>query len=233
MARMTTSYDNGSNSFGVLWDMDGVLVDTGQLHYETWAEALGRAGVEYSHEMFHRTFGMENRGVLTTVLGREPDDAFLAEVSGRKESRFRDLIRGQAAPMAGVVDWLQRLKAQGVLQAVASSAPLANIDLLIDSLGLRQYFDAVVSAAGMAGKPDPAVFLKAAGLIDVPPARCVVVEDAVVGVQAARSAGMHVIAVTTTHPRAALEAADRVVSSLLELPENAFEALARPAASVA
>jgi beta-phosphoglucomutase len=182
--------------------------------------------VEYTPEMFHRTFGMENRGVLTTVLGREPDDEFLAQVGGRKESRFRDLIQGKAAPMPGVVHWLQRLKAYGARQAVASSAPLANIDLLIDSLGLRQYFHGVVSAAGMAGKPDPAVFLKAAALIGVPPARCVVVEDAVVGVQAARSAGMHVIAVTTTHPRAALAAADIVVDSLLELPEHAFEALA-------
>ena len=222
MAAMTTN----DPTIGVLWDMDGVLVDTGQLHYETWAEALGRAGVEYSPEMFHRTFGMENRGVLTTVLGREPDPDFLAEVSGRKESRFRDLIQGKAQPMAGVVHWLQRLKAHGARQAVASSAPLANIDLIVDSLGLRQYLNAVVSAAGMAGKPDPSVFLKAAGLIDVPPARCVVVEDAVVGVQAARSARMHVIAVTTTHPRESLAAADLVVDNLLELPERAFERLA-------
>ena len=84
----------------------------------------------------------------------------------------------------------------------------------------------LLSTAGMAGKPDPAVFLKAAGLIDVPPARCVVVEDAVVGVQAARGAGMHVIAVTTTHARESLAAADLVVDSLLELPEHAFEDLA-------
>ena len=225
MAGMMTS-EQQPETFGVLWDMDGVIVDTGQLHYETWAEALGRAGVEYSREMFHRTFGMENRGVLTTVLGREPDDAFLAEVSGRKESRFRDLVQGKAVPMPGVVLWLQRLKARGARQAVASSAPLANIDLIIDSLELRQYLDGVVSAAGMAGKPDPAVFLSAAALIGVPPARCVVVEDAVVGIQAARSAGMHVIAVTTTHPRESLAAADIIVESLLELPENAFEELA-------
>ena len=86
----------------------------------------------------------------------------------------------------------------------------------------------VVSAAGMAGKPDPAVFLKAAALIGVPPAQCVVVEDAVVGVQAARRAGMRVIAVTTTHPRESLAAADLVVDSLLELPERAFADLALP-----
>jgi HAD superfamily hydrolase (TIGR01509 family) len=176
--------------------------------------------------MFHRTFGMENRGVLATVLGHEPGDEFLAEVSGRKESRFRDLIQGKAQPMPGVVVWLQRMQAQCARQAVASSAPMANIDLIVDSLALRPYFDAVVSAAGMAGKPDPGVFLKAASLIGVPPARCVVVEDAVVGVQAARSAGMHVIAVTTTHARESLAAADRVVDSLLELPEHVFEELA-------
>ena len=222
---MTTNKQDQA-AWGVLWDMDGVLVDTGQLHYQTWADALGREGIPYTFEIFHATFGMENRGVLTTVLGREPDEDFLRRVSGEKEARFRELIRGQASPMAGVVEWLARLQAAGARQAVASSAPPENVDQVVQSLGLRQYFAAEVSAFGMPGKPDPAVFLKAAQAIGVAPARCVVVEDAVVGVRAARAAGMHCIAVTTTHPREALAAADRVVDSLLELPDDAFERLA-------
>src|SRR5712692_10335047 len=170
------------SAYGVLWDMDGVLVDSGEFHYVAWAETLAREGLPYTREQFNATFGMDNRGVLTTLLGREPEPAWLARVSDEKEAAFRAAIRGQAEPLPGVLLWLARLQAAGVRQAVASSAPPANIDLLIDSLGLRQFFDAVVSTWGMAGKPDPGVFLEAARRVDVPPERCVVVEDAIGGV---------------------------------------------------
>ncbi len=211
--------------WGVLWDMDGVLVDSGRYHYESWAEALRREGIGYTLEQFRATFGMDNRGVLTTVLGHEPEAAWLARVADEKEAAFRDLIRGQAQPMPGVLDWLGRLKAAGARQAVASSAPPANIELLIDSLTLRPYFEAIVSAWGLPGKPDPAVFLEAARRLAMPPERCVVIEDAVAGVAAARRAGMACIAVTTTNPRQALSAADLVVDRLGDLSEAAWEGL--------
>jgi HAD superfamily hydrolase (TIGR01509 family) len=216
--------------YGVLWDMDGVLVDSGDYHYRAWVQALERQGFSYPPEMFRATFGMDNRGVLATLLGREPDPAWLARVSDEKEAAFRDAIRGQAEPLPGVVLWLERLQAAGIRQAVASSAPPANIDLLIDSLGLRDYFAAVVSTAGMPGKPDPAVFLEAARRIGLPPKRCLVVEDAVAGVAAARRAGMACLAVTTTNPRELLGAADLVVDSLTDLTEETFSALLNRAA---
>jgi HAD superfamily hydrolase (TIGR01509 family) len=207
---------------GVLWDMDGVLVDSGEFHFRAWAEALRREGLDFTRQQFQATFGMDNRGVLTTVLGREPEPAWLESVAREKEAAFREAIRGRAEPMPGVVAWLGRLKAAGVRQAVASSAPPANIELLIDSLALRPYFDVVVSTWGMPGKPDPAVFLEAARRIGVPPEHCVVVEDAVAGVAAARRAGMACLAVTNTNRREALAAADLVVDSLADLSEEAF-----------
>jgi beta-phosphoglucomutase len=216
--------------YGVLWDMDGVLVDSGDYHYRAWVQALEREGISYPPEMFRATFGMDNRGVLTNLLGREPDPAWLARVSDEKEAAFRDAIRGQAVPLPGVVLWLGRLQAAGVRQAVASSAPPANIDLLIDNLGLRNYFAAVVATAGMPGKPDPAVFLEAARRIGLPPKRCLVVEDAVAGVAAARRAGMACLAVTTTNSRQLLGAADLVVDSLADLTEETFSALLNRAA---
>ena len=208
--------------YGVLWDMDGVLVDTGPFHYPAWVETLGREGVPFSLEMFRQTFGMNNRGVLTHVLGRAPEPDFLARVGDDKEASFRTAIHGLVRPLPGVVEWLTRLRQAGVKQAVASSAPQANIDALLDETGLRGYFDCLVSAYTIAGKPDPAVFLEAARQISVPPERCVVVEDAVAGVEAARRAGMACIAVTNTNPRERLAAADLVVDSLLELTEEAF-----------
>jgi len=216
-------------AYAVLWDMDGVLVDSGDFHYTAWAETVAREGLPaYTREQFNATFGMDNHGVLTTLLGHEPEPAWLARVADEKEAAFRDAIRGQAQPLPGVVHWLARLQAAGVRQAVASSAPPPNIDLLIDTMDLRQYFNAVVSTFGMKGKPDPGVFLEAARQVGVPPTRCLVIEDAVAGVAAAKRAGMACLAVTNTNTRAALAAADRVVDSLEELDEPAFEALLSP-----
>lgn len=214
------------SSRAVLWDMDGVLVDSGDFHYVAWAETIAREGLApYTRTQFNASFGMDNRGVLTTLLGREPEPGWLARVSDEKEAAFRDAIRGKAQPLPGVVRWLARLRAAGVRQAVASSAPPANIDLLLDTMNLRQYFEAVVSTWGMRGKPDPGVFLEAARQVGVPPQRCLVVEDAIAGVAAAKAAGMACLAVTNTNTRAALADADRVVDSLEELEEAAFEAL--------
>jgi len=222
-----------NSTYAVLWDMDGVLVDSGEFHYVAWVEILGREGLAYTRDQFNAMFGMDNRGVLTTLLGREPEAAWLAPVSDEKEAAFRAAILGKAEPLPGVVRWLTRLKAAGVRQAVASSAPPANIDLLIDALNLRQYFDAVVSTFGMAGKPDPGVFLEAARRVGVPPERCLVVEDAIAGVQAAKRAGMACLAVTNTNTRAALASAgaDRLVDSLEELDDSAWETMLRRSAA--
>src|SRR5258708_22196151 len=220
-------------TYAVLWDMDGVLVDSGEFHYVAWVETLAHEGLGYTRDQFNAMFGMDNRGVLTTLLGREPEAAWLAQVSDEKEAAFREAILGKAEPLPGAVRWLTRLKAAGVRQAVASSAPPANIDLLIGSLDLRQYFDAVVSTFGMRGKPDPGVFLEAARRVGVPPEHCLVIEDAIAGVQAAKRAGMACLAVTNTNTRAALAAAlaDLVVDSLEVVAEEEWERVMRRIAS--
>jgi HAD superfamily hydrolase (TIGR01509 family) len=202
--------------------MDGVLVDTGEFHFQSWSQALTEHGVPFSRELFQATFGMNNTGILATLLGRTPTPELVAEIGGRKEWLFRQAVRGHAQPLPGVRAWLENLKTAGARQAVASSAPPANIDALVDELGLRPYFNAIVSGADLPGKPAPAVFLEAARQIDVPPERCVVVEDAVAGVEAARRGGMKCIAVTTTNPAPALGSADVVVERLDALPADIF-----------
>ena len=211
--------------YGVLWDMDGVLIDTGEFHFQAWSQILSERAIPFSRELFQATFGMNNTGVLSALLERTPAPKFVAEISDRKEWLFRQAIKGHAQPLPGVRVWLENLKAAGVRQAVASSAPPANIDVLVDELGLRSYFDAIVSGVDLPGKPDPVVFLQAARQINVPPERCVVVEDAVVGVKAAQRAGMRCIAVTTTNPADALRNADVVVEGLDTLSEDTFERL--------
>lgn len=211
-----------TNDKAVLWDMDGVLVDTGAFHFETWKQVLDEMGVAMDEALFRSTFGMNNHGVLATVLGYAVDDALVQDVAGRKESAFRQIIRGRVTLLPGVRAALESLRAAGYRTAVASSAPVANIDALVDALDIRGLFDELVSAADMPGKPNPAVFLEAARRLGLPPARCTVIEDAVVGVQAARGAGMRCIAVTNTNPREALASASLVVDSLEGLPLSAF-----------
>lgn len=210
---------------GVIWDMDGVLVDTGEFHYLAWAEKLGENNIPFSREIFEHTFGMNNWGVLTTVLGNRPDEQLYDRLSGEKEAHFRELIDGKASPLPGVVETLGLLKSKGLRQAIASSAPQENIDFLLDVLHLRVYFDAVVSGFLLNGKPAPDVFLAAARAIDLPPQDCIVIEDAVAGVEGARRAGMLCLAVTNTNPAEKLQRANTIVDSLLEIKPDYFDRL--------
>lgn len=214
---------------GVLWDMDGVMVDTGQAHFQSWVNVLSEYDIPFSREFFRDTFGMNNAGILSILLGDRLTPELLAEIADRKEYLFREAVRGSVEPMPGVIPWLERLQEAGFRQGIASSAPVANIDTLVDELGVRARFDAIVSGVDLPGKPEPILFLKVAGMLHVPPERCVVVEDAVAGVEAAKRAGMSCIAVTTTSPSSALGAADIVVDRLDDLPPDTFQKLLRGA----
>lgn len=219
--------------YGVIWDMDGVLVDTGDFHYLSWVEALSEVGMFMDEQLFQETFGMNNAGIISILVDGEPDPEFVIQVGERKEFLFREMVKGQVQPLPGVRKWLERLQAENspgnerylVRSAIASSAPQANVEALINELGLKEYFYAMVSGADMPGKPDPGVFIKAGRQIEMPPEKCIVVEDAVSGVEGAKRAGMKCVAVTTTNPAQALSAADIVVDRLDELPEDAFRKL--------
>jgi HAD superfamily hydrolase (TIGR01509 family) len=222
---MLSSTDGTPAGAGVLWDLDGTIVDTGAFHYRSWAEVLPEFGIPFDRDTFQRTFGMNNAGVLSVFMGCAPDADLAETISERKEVAFRDLLRGQVRALPGVLDWLARLQRWGVPQAIASSAPPANIDVMLEELGIRSYFTATIAGANLPSKPDPAVFLQAAVALSVPPRRCVVMEDAVAGVEAARRAGMRCVAVTTTNPPEALRAADIVIAGFDQLGEDTFRSL--------
>ena len=200
--------------FAALWDLDGVLADSGPFHFQSWAETLARCGVVFTEAQFRQTFGMNNTGILKLFLGPHTPQARIDEVGDEKEQIFKELIVGKLQALDGAKELLEALRAAGIPQAIGSSAPQANIDAEIDAVGVRPYFSAIISGAKMPGKPHPMVYLTAAAALGVPPERCVVFEDAIAGVQAAKAAGMCCIAVTSTNPAAALTVADRVVESL-------------------
>ncbi len=208
----------------VLWDMDGVLVDSADYHYAAWREALAREHHLITYDEFRATFGQRNDTILRGIFGEALPDSEVNRIADLKESLYRQFVRERGiAPLPGVLRWLQALRAAGWRQAVASAAPRANIDAVLATLGIGRYFDAVTSGEDVTrGKPDPQVYLISAERVGSQPARCVVVEDAPAGLEGARRAGMRCVGVTSTHDH--LEA-DVVVTSLDALAEDTFERL--------
>ena len=206
----------------VLWDMDGVLVDTGDFHFSAWKQTFEELGIPFDKEDFRNTFGMNNAGILEWVYGRMPEPDEVAKISDKKEFLFRELVRGKAELLPGVLMWLRQFQAWEIKQAIASSAPPENIEVLVAELNIGDFFDAIVSGFDLPGKPKPDIFLKAADILQVRPENCVVIEDAIAGVEGAKGAGMICIAVTTTNPGCALEKADCIFKDLGEMKREDF-----------
>ena len=215
----------GYRNYAVLWDMDGVLVDTGDFHYQSWKETFDAIEVPFSREDFRKTFGMNNTGILEWVFGRKPEAEEISRISDKKESLFRELVKGKAEPLPGVLTWLRQFQDWGVKQAITSSAPPENIEVLVAELKIGEFFDEIVSGFDLPGKPNPDVFLKAAKKLQVHPEKCIVVEDAIAGVEGANRAGMRCIAVATTNPVSALEKADFIFDNLGKMSGNDFLSL--------
>jgi HAD superfamily hydrolase (TIGR01509 family) len=188
------------NLRAVLWDMDGVLVDSRHAHFIALQEILGQHGFELTEEAFKPTFGMTTEQGIRQISGGRFSDEVLDEICAQKNAQYRRVIAKEAKIIDGVEEWLAHFKRAGVLQALASSSPWADINIILEALRARPYFDAVVSGEDCAGKPDPAVFLRAATQLEVDPSGCLVIEDSIVGIQAAASAGMKCLAIATTFP---------------------------------
>ena len=218
-----------SNRQAVLWDLDGTLVDSGDYHWRAWSATMGLEGVRLARGDFDATFGQRPDTILSRWLGPDATPDRVARIAAAKEATYRRLVReGGLVPLPGAAAWIERLRRDGWKQAIASSAPRANVDAVVDVLGWEGRFDALVTAEDVtAGKPDPQVFLVAADRLGVPPPRCIVVEDAVAGVEAARRAGMRSIGVG---PAQWCEP-DIAVPTLAGLSGDAFERLLRPSGS--
>lgn len=210
----------------VLWDLDGTLADSGDYHWRSWRDTLRLEGIELGYQQFLDSFGQKNDRILTTWLGPGVTDETIVRIGDAKEALYREFARAEGlVALPGAVEWVNRLRAEGWQQAIASSAPRANVEVMLEAIGVVKQMDAVVSAEDVTrGKPDPQVFLRAAERLDVPPGRCVVVEDAAAGVEAARRAGMKTIGVNARAPLAA----DVYVPTLADLPAETFERLLHP-----
>ncbi len=208
----------------VLWDMDGTLVDSEELHWRAWRETMADEGISITHDQFLSSFGQRNDSIIPLWLGAGAAPERVRKIERAKEDRFRRMVRDAGVlPLPGAVAWVNRLSESGWLQAVASSAPRANVEAVLGEMGTASYFQAIVSAEDVRrGKPDPEVYLLAASRLGALPDRCIVVEDAAAGLEGARRAGMFRIGVNRSGPRLV---ADLVVASLDQLEAYAFDKL--------
>jgi len=202
----------------VIFDMDGVLIDSYAAHFASWRRVYSEMGLDYTEADFAADFGRTSRDILFRRFGDQLTSERTRELDERKEALFRDELQEHFPAMDGAGELIDALAGDGFRLAVGSSGPPENIGLCLEKLGRGSKFGAVVTGQDVTrGKPDPQVFQLAAERLGVPPARCAVVEDAVHGVEAANRAGMKSIALVGTATREQLAGADLIVSSLREL----------------
>jgi beta-phosphoglucomutase family hydrolase len=204
-----------------IFDMDGTIVDNMDFHTRSWITFFQRRGMDIeADEFFRATAGRQGKEIIRSHLGEALPDDEVAVLNKEKESVYRELYEPHRKVVEGFEQFVIEAKRQGVALAVATSAPTANITFVLDGLNLRHYFDAVVGAADVTrGKPHPDVFLKAAERVGAAPGDCIVFEDAPLGVEAARNAGMPCVVLTTTLPAAAFAQFDNVIRIVRDFSE--------------
>ena len=213
--------------------MDGVIADTAPYHLKAWQEVFRKRGVSFSEEDFRRNFGQRNDTIIRNTLGEDTPQSEVDIVASDKERNFRQSVRQNIKPLPGAIKLITSLKEHGFSMALASSAPVENIQLVIRGLGIESSFQAIVSGREVTeGKPSPQGFLLAAERLGVEPRDCIVIEDAVAGVTAAKRAGMYCLALASTHPRYSLMEADLVVDTLEAVSANDLEGLFNPSREV-
>lgn len=223
MNSLSVSAVHRSAHFGALFDWDGVVIDSREHHEESWNRLATELGRPLPEDHFLKGFGRKNEFIIPEILHWTEDTEEIRRISLRKEELYREVVRERGLKaLPGVEAWLQTLRKAGIPCAIGSSTHRANLDLSLELIGLRSFFEAIVTAEDVQlGKPDPQVFLMAAQRLGMPPERCVVFEDAHVGIAAARAGGMRVIGVATTHRIEELGEADLAVERLdsLDLSE--------------
>jgi beta-phosphoglucomutase family hydrolase len=199
----------------VLWDMDGVIADTADYHYSAWRDVFKERGVEFSKADFMRYFGQRHDTIIKFALGDKLSQEEVNVITEKKQALYRRRISKNIVPLPGAVKLIKLLNKNKIKTAIASSAVSQNIDVILQGLGIENNFQAIAFGTEVAeGKPSPQIFQLAATKLDVKPANCVVIEDAIAGVTAAKRAGMKCVAVTNSHPGTRLKNADLIVDTL-------------------
>lgn len=208
-----------NNSFAVIFDMDGVIVNNNKYHKKAWKEFCLRHKFSLTDDEFKKyIYGRINKDILNFLYKRPLTSDETEMFSQEKEDIYREIYKPVIKLSDGLLNLLVELKPNGVKTAVATSAPKSNIEFVFDNTGIRDFFEIVIDESSInSGKPDPEIYLKASDLLNIVPGNCIVFEDSVSGINSAKKAGMKVIAITTTHSVSELRAADLTINSFVEV----------------
>ena len=208
-----------TGKLGLIFDVDGVLVDSYGAHFKSWQIAAAEFGFTVTEDEFRQNFGRKSHETIAERWGGQLSPEQVSQFEQRKEAAYRDVIRDDFPGMDGAVELIDAWHAAGHLLAVASSGPPENVAIVLQQLARRDRFQAVITGADVTrGKPDPQVFLLAAEGLALSANRCAVIEDAPAGIAAAKAAGMLAIGLASTgHTWESLGQADYRAVSLREL----------------
>ncbi len=216
---------NNFTNYGFIFDMDGTLVDNMRFHMQAWTAMLAENGIENDgHDFLVKTAGKTNREIIPAFFENASEDELL-KLGNRKEELYRELFKPELETVEGVIEFLEESKKIGVKMAVATAAPIANMEFILDGLGLRKYFSAITTAADVKnGKPHPEGFLISAEKLKVEPQNCLVFEDAINGFKAAHNANMKSVGIATVNSIEEILELDGVVEAKEDFTElNAAE----------
>jgi HAD superfamily hydrolase (TIGR01509 family) len=206
--------------------MDGTIVNSLPFHKLAWIEMFGKRGVVFSDTDFEWANGRKNEVIIPHIMKKVMTPEEVNPIADEKEATFRRLLKGKIQALPGVIELMKALTEAGFPMAIVSSTPKANIDLISESLGMAKYFKLFINGDDVKeGKPSPQCFLLGAERLGIQPENCLVMEDAIVGVRAAKRAGMYCLGITNTCPREHIAEADIVVDSLTEINVKTIEGL--------
>jgi beta-phosphoglucomutase len=201
----------------VIFDMDGVLVENSAVHDETWRMICKKYGKPKTSKEIQNIFGGTNSVFVERLLGIT-DEARIKEIAIEKEALYREVYNDKIKAPIGLKELLFNLKKNNIRLAVGTSGPKENLDFVLDKLDIRNFFDVLVYESHVKkGKPDPEIYQVVSQNLGVEPSHCIVIEDSILGIQAALAAGMKVIAITTSFPVEKLNIADQIITSFTEL----------------
>ncbi len=214
------------NHGAFIFDMDGVLTDNAEFHYGAWEAYCKGKGLSYRRQDARYWFGQNNHEILERIYGRPFTEEETVKEGEIKERIYREMISGRITAVPGLRSLLKDMQEAGYPVALATSAPPENVDFVLSELSVKSFFDKIVDATGVQhGKPAPDIYLRAASLVGVSPARCVVFEDARAGIAAARAAGMKVVGLVTTLTREELEGTVLNINDFSEITLQSLEAI--------
>lgn len=212
---------------GIIFDLDGTLIDNNFYHIESFKEFYKRMNMEFSYEDYTANInGKINKVIFPYILKRELSEEEITKYDDQKESLYRELYAPHIKPIDGLLDFLETLKKENYPLAIATSGLPPNINFMFDNIAIRHYFIDVVNASNITqGKPHPEIFLKAAKSINADPEKCVAFEDSVAGIRSAKAAGMKVIGITTTHTAEEIQEAHKVIQDYTQITTRDLEEL--------